>query len=138
MHKEQQDKSPHRRIETSDRPFATAGYKSDHGRVQGFRARCRQRLGEAQCYFGVVQDIWESAQKSAADLVKESELASTSLVDGTHDGAQGTLGSLKHHIFQVVSKVTSEPVDWETWVSMSDAESLQKYPEVRISPQVDR
>ena len=74
-------------------------------------------------------------KKSAADLVKESELAS---VDGTHEGAQGTLGSLKHHIFQVVSKVTSEPVDWETWVSMSDAESLQKYPEVRISAQVDR
>ena len=72
-------------------------------------------------------------KKSAADLVKDSELASASLVDGVHKGAQGALESLKHHIFQVVSKVTSEPVDWETWVSMSDAESLQKYPEVRIS-----
>lgn len=40
-------------------------------------------------------------------------------------------GTLKHHIFQVVSKVVSEPVDWETWNSMSDAEALQKYPEVR-------
>jgi hypothetical protein len=71
-------------------------------------------------------------EKSAADLVKESELASASLHNGTHEGTRGTLGSLKHHIYQVVSKVTSEPVDWETWVSMSDAESLQKYPEVRI------
>jgi hypothetical protein len=71
-------------------------------------------------------------KKSAADLVKESELASASLHNGTHEGTRGTLGSLKHHIYQVVSKVTSEPVDWETWVSMSDAESLQKYPEVRI------
>lgn len=40
-------------------------------------------------------------------------------------------GTLKHHVFQVVSKVVSEPVDWETWNSMSDAEALQKYPEVR-------
>jgi hypothetical protein len=74
-------------------------------------------------------------KKSAADLAKETELASASLKNGTHEGTQGTLGSLKHHIFQVVSKVTSEPVDWETWVSMSDAESLQKYPEVRITYQ---
>ena len=76
-------------------------------------------------------------KKSAADLVKETELASASLKNGTHEGAQDTLGSLKHHIFQVVSKVTSEPVDWETWVSMSDAESLQKYPEVCIPNPID-
>lgn len=76
-------------------------------------------------------------KKPAADLVKESDLASASLNNGTHEGTQGTLSSLKHHIFQVVSKVTSEPVDWETWVSMSDAESLQKYPEVCISNPID-
>jgi hypothetical protein len=46
--------------------------------------------------------------------------------------------ALKHHIFQVVSKIASEPVDWETWTAMSDAEALQKYPEVRIFARLNR
>ena len=77
-------------------------------------------------------------KKPAADLVAESEPAPASSVNGTHAGSQGAHGSLKHHIFQVVSQVASEPVDWETWTSMSDAEALQKYPEVRILTQFNR
>lgn len=73
-------------------------------------------------------------KKPAADHVTESELASASLADGTNVVAEGSLGRLKHHIFQVVSKVASESVDWETWNAMSDAEALQKYPEVRFKP----
>ena len=69
-------------------------------------------------------------KKPAADLVTESQHAPAALADGTNVGSQESLATLKHHIFQVVSKVASEPVDWETWTSMSDAEALQKYPEV--------
>ena len=77
-------------------------------------------------------------KKPAADLVTDSEDASATSTNGTHANSQGAVGSLKHHIFQVVSKVASEPVDWETWTSMSDAEALQKYPEVRGLTQSDR
>lgn len=71
-------------------------------------------------------------KKSAADLVNESNAVHASLSDSTHAVPKEALGTLKHHVFQVVSKVVSEPVDWETWTSMSDAEALQKYPEVRF------
>jgi hypothetical protein len=70
-------------------------------------------------------------KKPAADPVTESELVAASMVDGTRPVSKGALDDLKHHIFQVVSKVASEPVDWETWNAISDEESLQKYPEVR-------
>lgn len=70
-------------------------------------------------------------KKPAADHVTESEPVPASVLDGM---PKGSLGRLKHHIFQVVSKVASEPVDWETWNAMSDAEALQKYPEVRLKP----
>lgn len=71
-------------------------------------------------------------KKSAADLVNESNVVPASLSDSTHAVPKEALGTLKHHVFQVISKVVSEPVDWETWTSMSDAEALQKYPEVRF------
>jgi hypothetical protein len=64
-------------------------------------------------------------KKPTADHVTESELVSASMV-----------GELKHHVFQVVSKVASEPVDWESWNAMTDAEALQKYPEVRFYNQL--
>ena len=138
MHKEQQDKSSHRRIKTPDRPLrqpATRAIMDEYkASVQGVD-NALARLNATLASYKISGNL---PKKSAADLVKESELASASLVDGTHVGAQGTLGSLKHHIFQVVSKVTSEPVDWETWVSMSDAESLQRYPEVCISTNSNR
>jgi len=132
VHKEQQDKSPFRRIETPDRHLrqpATRTIMDEYkASVQGVD-NALARLNATLASYKISGNL---PKKSAADLVKESELASASLVDGAHVGSQGALGSLKHHIFQVVSKVASEPVDWETWVSMSDAESLQKYPEVRI------
>jgi hypothetical protein len=132
VHKEQQDKSPHRRIEIPDRPLrqpATRAIMDEYkASVQGVD-NALARLNATLASYKISGNL---PKKSAADLVKESELASASLANGSNDGTQGTLGLLKHHIFQVVSKVTSEPVDWETWVSMSDAESLQKYPEVRI------
>lgn len=71
-------------------------------------------------------------KKSAADLVTGSESLPSSSTEETNAVPKEALGTLKHHIFQVVSKVVSEPVDWETWTSMSDAEALQKYPEVRF------
>jgi hypothetical protein len=71
-------------------------------------------------------------KKPAADPVTESELVSASLVDDPYAASEQALGQLKHHVFQVVSKVASEPVDWESWNAMTDAEALQKYPEVRF------
>jgi hypothetical protein len=71
-------------------------------------------------------------KKPTADPVTEPELASASLVDGPRAVSEQALGQLKHHVFQVVSKVASEPVDWESWNAMTDAEALQKYPEVRF------
>lgn len=73
-----------------------------------------------------------SGKKPAANPVTKTEIVPASLVDGAHGVSKEALGTLKHHIFQVVSKVVSEPVDWETWNSMSDEEALQKYPEVRF------
>lgn len=71
-------------------------------------------------------------KKSAAGPVTGSESLPSSSTEETNAVSKEALGTLKHHIFQVVSKVVSEPVDWETWTSMSDAEALQKHPEVRF------
>jgi hypothetical protein len=71
-------------------------------------------------------------KKPTADHVTESELVSASIVDDPRAVSEQALGQLKHHMFQVVSKVASEPVDWESWNAMTDEESLQKYPEVRF------
>lgn len=65
---------------------------------------------------------------AAAEPVPSAQAFSTGTTSQVPEDARGTL---KHHVFQVVSKVVSEPVDWETWNSISDAEALQKYPEVR-------
>jgi hypothetical protein len=76
-------------------------------------------------------------RKPAADPVTEFELVSASLVGDPRAVSEQALGQLKHHVFQVVSKVASEPVDWETWNAMTDEESLQKYPEVRFYNQLE-
>jgi hypothetical protein len=75
-------------------------------------------------------------KKPTADPVTESELVSASLVDDPRAASKEALDQLKHHVFQVVSKVASEPVDWESWNAMTDAEALQKYPEVRFYNQL--
>jgi hypothetical protein len=75
-------------------------------------------------------------KKPTADHVTESELVSASMVGDPRAVSEQALGQLKHHVFQVVSKVASEPVDWESWNAMTDAEALQKYPEVRFYNQL--
>lgn len=70
-------------------------------------------------------------KKPVADHETKSTHEPASLGD-TPQVPEEARGTLKHHVFQVVSKVVSEPVDWETWNSLSDAEALQKYPEVRF------
>lgn len=68
-------------------------------------------------------------KKPVADPEAKIQTEPASLGD-TPQVPEEARGTLKHHVFQVVSKVVSEPVDWESWNSLSDAEALQKYPEV--------
>jgi len=72
-------------------------------------------------------------KKSVAEPVAESPVASEQSSTSTAQVPEEVRGTLKHHVYQVVSKVIDEPVDWQTWNDMSDGETDQKYPEVRIS-----
>jgi hypothetical protein len=123
---------PYQRIEAPDRPYrqsATSEIMDEYkASVQGVD-NALARLNATLASYKISGNL---PKKPAADLVTKSGNASASSINGTHADPEGAVGSLKHHIFQVVSKVASEPVDWETWTSMSDAEALQKYPEVRV------
>lgn len=68
-------------------------------------------------------------KKPTADPVSQPPVPETSTANTTSIPKEAR-GTLKHHVFQIVSKVTSEPVDWATWNALSDEEALQKYPEV--------
>jgi hypothetical protein len=70
-------------------------------------------------------------KKAVAEPVAESPVASEQSSTSTAQVPDGVRGTLKHHVYQVVSKVIDEPVDWHTWNDMSDGETDQKYPEVR-------
>ena len=73
-------------------------------------------------------------KKPSADPVTQPSVPVSSTTENASPIPEEARGTLKHHVFQVVSKVTSEPVDWETWNALSDDEALQKYPEVRHNP----
>lgn len=70
-------------------------------------------------------------KKPVAEPVAESPVASEQSSTSTAQVPDEVRGTLKHHVYQVVSKVIDEPVDWHTWNDMSDGEADQKYPEVR-------
>jgi len=69
-------------------------------------------------------------KKHGAEPVAESPIASEHSSTSTAQVPDEVRGTLKHHVYQVVSKVIDEPVDWHTWNDMSDGEADQKYPEV--------
>ena len=70
-------------------------------------------------------------KKAVAEPVAESPVVSEQSSTSIAQVPDEVRGTLKHHVYQVVSKVIDEPVDWQTWNDMSDGETDQKYPEVR-------